>query len=203
MVNPIMDRRLILLKELLLEMKDSDSQMECLIIEIEKLSGVYYQYAYSECREEIQAEIDKYTNNNSRINNINHEITSKINFWFDFVKNTNEVSKLTFPFMFFLKKRKLRKLLKKSNDEISSITIDNRFIKEKLTLLEHQLEIKAIQKIKEDKAYLDYDRLLKKKDLLASELVYLLPTISGLCPAVIDSPGINELFKRLSKLEVA
>ena len=203
MVNPAMDRRLNLLKELLSEMKESDRQLECSIVEIEKLSGVYYQYAFSECRDEIQAEIDKYKNNNNGINNINHEITLKVNLWFDFVKNKSEISKLTFPILYFLRKRKLNKLLKRLNDEISSITIDNRFIKEKLTLLEHQLEIKAIRKIKEDKNYLDFDRLLQKKDLLAAELVYLLPTIPALCPAIIDSSGVNELFEKLLKLEVA
>ena len=203
MVNPAMDRRLNLLKELLLETMESDRLLEYSIIEIEKLSEEYYQYAFTECQEEIQEEINKYIKNNIRINDINNEITTKVNLWYDFMKDPGEMSKLTFPVLYFFRKRKLDKLLKNLNDEISSITIENRFVKEKLTLLEHQLEIKAIQKIKEDKNYLDYERLLQKKELLAAELGYLLATIPGMFPASIDSSGINELYEKLLKLQVA
>jgi len=203
MVNPVMDRRLSLLRELLLETKESDKQLEYSIIEIEKLSEEYYQKAFTECHEEIQEEIRKYIKNSSRINNINCEITTKVNLWYDFMKDSEEMSKLTFPVLYFFRKRKLHKSLKSLNDEISSITIDNRFIKEKLTLMEHQLEIKAIQKIKEDKNYSDYERLLQKKELLSAELTYLLATIPGMCPASIDNCGLNELYEKLLKLQVA
>ena len=192
------DKRKILLKELLSELKETEITLLGFTDIIEKLSDVYYQQAFSEGREEIQQEIEKYRSNNNRISAINKEITARINLWYEFVKNANERVKVSFPILFALKKKNLQKYLNKTNSEISSITIENRFAKEKLTLLEHQLEIKAMQKIKADNAYLDFDRLLQKKDLLIPELDYLIPTVPGLCPASIGSSGVEELLVKLS-----
>lgn len=203
MTNPELDRRLNLLRDLLYEMKETNLKIDHLASEIEKTSGVYYQQACGESQEEIQQEVEKYKSRISRIADISREITSKVNVWYDFSKSKSEMSSLLYPVLYYFKKQKLNKQLKKLNSEISSITIDNRFIKEKLTLLEHQLEIKAIQKIKEDNSYLEYESLLQKKELLMAELQYLLPTIPGLCPAVLDSRGVTEVLEKLSKLEVA
>ena len=87
------------------------------------------------------------------------------------------------------------------NKEILSITIDNRLIKERLTLLEHQLEISAMKKIKTGGIYQAYDKLLSRKSAIISELEYLIPTIPGLCPARIRDPGAEELLARLADIE--
>lgn len=199
-MNYANDRRINLLKELLHELKKTEKQLEGSIVEIGNLSEIYYQKALTEFYDEIQLEIDKYRDNIKRISEINNKTTENVNSWYGFAKNKDEMSGITFPIRYFLLKRKLRKSLRMMKNEVSSITIDNRFIKEKLALLEQQLEIKAIQKIKEDDSYMNYGILIQKKDLLISQLNYLIPTIPGLCPVSAGGLATDSLLEKISIL---
>lgn len=195
--------RVRLLRHLLSELKETDMQITQSTSEIKTLSYDFYNEALHESSEEIKSVIDEYYGNNDRIKAINCEITNKVNQWYEFTKSKTELVKLTYPLSYLLKKRKLKKFICKMNEEISSITIDNRFIKEKLTLLEHQLEIAALSKIKSDETYRNYDMLTEKKEELVTELKYLIPTIPGLCPVCIDISKIDELLARLELIEAA
>lgn len=196
-------RRLSLFKELLKEVKDIFRELTRLKNEIENLTCDFYNAALQESCDEIQSVLRQYNDNNSRIKSINSEITIKINEWYEFSKSTTALQKLSYPFIFLARKRFLKKFVSKKNEEISAITIDNRFVKEKLTLLEHQLEIAAIQKIKEDNKYILYEKLSGRLEALVSELKYLTPTIPGLCPLTLDNSSIDTLLVKLADMEAA
>lgn len=195
-----LQKRIKLLLELLSELKTTYLVLEEATTGIENASGSFYDETMHENRNEIHDEVEKHRKNMEKINAINNESTAGINSWYEFAKNRKEMEKLAFPIKFYLKKRSLYKSMKKANEELLSISIENRFIKEKLTILQRQLETAAIRQIKQGKGYYDYEKALLKKDSLVSELKYLIPTIPGLCPADVGNSGINALLGRVEAI---
>lgn len=175
-INP--DRRKELAAELHAELEDTSRLLREAASAIEKESGTYYDAAFRERQEELQLEVEGHKRNSERIREINEEITASINSWYGFIKNENETGKLLFPLIYHLRKRSLSKSIQKLNSEISDIVIKNRFIKEKLTILEHQLEIKAMSLARSGDNYQHYEKLQQKQSSLSSELRYLLPTVN-------------------------
>ena len=165
--------------------------------EVEKTSGDFYEEAFKEKQEELHSVMESYHKNVERVREVNNEITSSINSWYEFIKDEDNTGKLTFPLIYFFRKRTLFRKIITLNNEISTITINNRFIKENLTTLKHQLEMKAISMAKSGGSYLEYEKILLKQKSIAADLKYLLPTIPGLCPADISSSGID---KQLAKV---
>lgn len=185
---------------LLSDLKNVYGQLNNVASEVEKTSSVFYEEAFKEKQEELLSVMENYHKNVDRVREINNEITASINSWYEFIKNENETGKITFPIVYYYKKRTLNKKITKLNEEISSITINNRFIKENLTMLEHQLEIKAVSLAKSGGNYLEFEKILLKQKSIAAELKYLLPTIPGLCPADISSTGIDKLLTEIMQV---
>lgn len=177
MDNVNLQRRKELATALMADLKDINSLLADAASAIENESGMFYDEAFKEKQEELQLELESHRSNSERVREINNTITASINSWYEFIKNENETGKLIFPLVYNLRKRSLYKSLKKLNAEIYDILIKNRFIKEKLTILEHQLEIKAMSLAKSGSNYQNYEKLLQKQDSISAELKYLLPTI--------------------------
>ena len=194
MENRNMSRRRELTLELLSELQNIYAQLELASSGIQKNSDVFYEAAFSEKKEELDSIMGNYNKNIGRIRDINNEITSSINSWYEFFKDEKRIGKLTFPIAYFFKKRSLTKKILRLNEEISSLTINNRFIKENLTALEDQLEIKAVSLAKSGGNYLEFEKILLQQKSIENELKYLIPTIPGLCPADISSTGIHRLI---------
>lgn len=195
-------RRKELAVELLSELKNIYDQLESASIEVKKTSGTFYEEAFKEKKEELHSVMDNYHKNVDRVREINNEITASINSWYEFIKDENRTGRITFPITYYFKKRSLNKKIVCLNKEISSITINNRFIKENLTMLEHQLEIKAASLAKSGGNYLEFERILLKQKLIETELKYLIPTIPALCPADISSKGIDKLLTKVCQSQV-
>lgn len=191
-------RRKELAVTLLSELKNVYGQLESGSSEVEKTSGDFYEEAFKEKQEELLSVMADYHKNVNRAREINNEITASINFWYEFIKDDNKTGKITFPISYFRRKRSLNKKITGLNEDVSSITINNRFIKENLTMLEHQLEMKAVSLAKSGGNYLEFEKTLLKQKSIVTELKYLLPTIPGLCPADISSTGIDKLLTALS-----
>lgn len=196
-------RRLKLASGLLGELKCIYGRLSEIASEIETQSGSYYEKAFQEHIAEIRSEAGKFRCNVERVEEINREITNRINQWFEYVKDQKEMARLTFPLRYFLKKRSLGTVIRKLNEEVAGIAIENRFIKEQLTIWEHKLEVMAIQQIKTGEGYQVYEQLLAKREAVIQELKYLLPTIHGLCPADIGVSDIDALLNKLSSIEAA
>lgn len=190
-------RRKELVVILLSALKNVYGRLDAAASEVEKTSGVFYEQAFKEKQEELLSVMDNYHKNVDRIRAIYNEITESINSWYEFIKDEKQTGKIIFPIAFFYKKHSLNKKIAKLNEEISSITINNRFIKENLTMLEHQLEVKAVSLAKSGGNYLEYEKILLNQKSIAAELKYLLPTIPGICPTDISSTGIDKLLTEL------
>lgn len=197
MENTTCPKRIELAVTLLTELKSIYSQLKNTSSEVEKTSGDFYEEAFKEKQEELHSVMGSYHKNVERVREVNNEITSSINSWYEFIKDEDKTGKLTFPLIYFFRKRSLSRKISTLNNEISTITINNRFIKENLTTLKHQLEMKAISLAKSGGNYLEYEKILLKQKSITADLKYLLPTIPGVCPADISSSGIE---KQLAKV---
>lgn len=188
---------------LLYDLKEIYSRLDEASRDIEKCSGSFYEKMFLAGKTEIRDELDKYNANIEKIKKLNQEITEAINAWYEFTKSGHELKKLFFPLRFFIRKMQLKKNIKKLNEGISGATIANRFVREYLINWEHELELEAVQEIKQGSEYTAYEDLVNKKDMLITELKYLLPTIPGICPAELDLRNIDSLIERLLKLPAA
>ena len=87
-------------------------------------------------------------NNINKIKTINLEITNKINDWYDLVKNDEAMKNIVFPLKYYRQKKELKKAIKKANDSIMAINIENRFIEDRISTLEHEIEMKSVEHTK-------------------------------------------------------
>lgn len=184
--------------KLLSELKSLYEQLSVVASDAEKNSEVFFEQAFKDEQDKLLSVMDNYKSNVDRIRSIHNEITESVNSWYEFIKDEKQIGKITFPIKFFLTKRSLNKKINNLNEEISSITINNRFLKENLTMLEHQLKVKAVSLAKAGDNYLEYERILLSQKSIITELNYLLPTIPGTCPADITSSGIDKLLEELT-----
>ncbi len=195
-------KTLTLRKELALslldKLKNSYSELDEAASDIGNNSNSYYEEAFKEKSGEFSLLMDDYGRNVERIRQINNEIIAAINKWYQFIKDENRIGKVSFPIRYFLGKRSLNKKILKLNAENSDITINNRFLRGKLSELEHQLEVDAIVQVKSGGNYQKYENILAKQKIIATELNYLLPTIPGACPADISPEGIDGLMQNIA-----
>lgn len=173
-------------------------QLDKTASDAENTSGDFYEQAFHEREEELQSIIEKYHENIDRIREINKDITTSINSWYEFIKEEKNSALITFPVSFFIRKKRLYKKISLLNGEITEITIDNRFMKEKLAALGRQLEIRAESLARSGENYLEYEDLLTQQNAIVSDLKYLLPTIPGACPADISVSGIRKTMEALA-----
>ena len=137
----------------------------------------FMQKIHYENRDEIDKRVNTYNDSIKRVQVLNNELTKSINDWFSFTKDEKELKKIFFPIRFMVRKKKIKKRYAEIKDEISSIVISHRFMKDEIVSLEKLLEEKAIVKLKQGKEFEEYSQLLELKNRLLDELMYLLPTV--------------------------
>ncbi len=201
MSTEIMERRKEFALALLRELDRLYLQLDKAASDAENTSGDFYDQAFSERKEELQSIIEKYHENLDRIREINKEITTSINSWYEFIKDEKKSALITFPVSFFIRKKRLYKKISLLNSEITGITIDNRFVKEKLAALGHLLETRAESLARSGENYIEYEDLLTQQNVIVSDLKYLLPTIPEVCPADISVSGIRKTMEALASGE--
>ncbi|MDP4183168.1 MAG: hypothetical protein Q8942_19025 [Bacillota bacterium] len=185
--------------QLLLRLKDIHSCINKVLQGIEENSEEFFNDFFEKNVSIIQSDLDNYLLNLEKISELKAQVTDDINKWFSFAKNADETRKLSYPLKFYLRKRSLRSSLKSINDNISSLSIENRFIKEKLMTWKHDMEIECIRNIKKGDEFFSYENLIKNKNTIMEELKYILPTIEGLCPISIDLNDVEPVIEKLSK----
>lgn len=194
-----LQKRISLAKDILYSLKNILNKLQEASCNIEETSGSFFKKVFEENKSEVENEIIRYNTNLKEINRLNSEATQEINSWFDFSRSPDELKKLTFPIIFKIRKKRLKKVITKINKRISNLTIENRFIKEQLITWEKELESKALNRIKKDGKYSEYKSLLQAKDILVNELKYILATIPGLCPIEVDLTNIDKLISLLER----
>jgi len=196
-------RRIEFALSLLDELNDIYKQLKKLSSGIENNSDAFYERIFKSSKVEIQNDIDSYKANIEKTKEINMNITAKLNEWYNFTKDTNEIKKVTFPIKMHFMKKNLKNTITKMNEEISSLSIENRFIKEKIINWEQELSVRALHQIREGKEFHDYEDLIRKKDSIILELKYLLPTISGITPLEFDLDNIDNVKEKLLNIVAA
>lgn len=196
-------RRIDLAIQLLMELKEVYEEISQASSQMESCSRSFLKAVFNNCRHEIQEDIDRYNSNIEEIKKLNLEATRKINSWHDFIKDESQLRKLLFPLKLYSRKRSLMASINAYNRKISEITIENRFIKERIAAWLQQLGLKAVQQYKAGNEYRSYAELLVRKNSLIEELKYLLPTIPDACPAEISREKLEALIERITRLAAA
>ncbi len=198
-----MGKRSTFVLSLLNELNSVYKELKALSSGIENNSDNFYERIFSSSRIEIQGDIDSYKTNLQRMKEINMEITAKLNEWYDFIKDSNEIKKVSFPIKLYFMKKKLKSSITKMNGDISSLSIENRFIREKIINWEQDLSVRALHEIREGEEFHNYEELVRKKDNIISELKYLLATIPELAPVEFDLDNIDKMIDKLLKIAAA
>ncbi len=188
---------------LLNELSDIHKQLKCLSSGIEGNSDAFYEKIFNSSKFEIESDIESFKANLERMKEINMNITTKLNEWYDFIKDSSEIKKVTFPFKMHFMKKNLKNIITKLNEEISSLSIENRFIREKIINWEQELSVRALHQIREGSEFHSYEELVRKKDSIIFELKYLLPTIPGIIPIEFDLNNIDKIIDKLLKIVAA
>jgi tRNA G10 N-methylase Trm11 len=195
--DEIIKERIDLALDLLHELKDLSEAAAERFTDIEKYSVHFYQGLFEQERSSIQDEIDKYKRNTEKITQLNYEIIDEINLWYAFAKDHQEIKQILFPLKFWRIQQKIKKKIKKLNQEIDRVMLENRFIKEKIGLWEQELENKALQEIKQGDYYQSYLRLIERKADVISHLKYLLTTLPLKYPIKLDLKKLNVFIDEL------
>lgn len=188
---------------LLHELNDVYKQLKGLSSGIENNSDTFYEKIFDSSKVEIQGDIDSFKANLERMKEINMNITAKLNEWYDFIKDSTEIKKVTFPLKMHFMKKNIKSTITKMNEEIASLSIENRFIREKIINWEQELSVRALHQIREGEEFHTYEALVRKKDSIILELKHLLPTIPDLTPFEFSLDNIDKMIDKLLKIVAA
>ncbi|NLD49597.1 MAG: hypothetical protein GX660_20815 [Clostridiaceae bacterium] len=188
---------------LLNNLKDIYEELKELSSDIENCSESFYENLFKSSRVEVENDIENYKNNIQKMKQLNINVTTKINEWYSFIKDTNEIRKVTFPIKLYFRKKAFKKTIDKMNSEILDLSVENRFIREKIINWEQELSVRALQEMKKGDEFSKYEELNRKKDHLVSELTYLLATIPDLESAEFDMNNIDTIIDKLLKIAAA
>lgn len=188
---------------LLNNLKEVYEELKELSSDIENCSESFYENMFKASRAEIENDIENYKNNIQKMKQLNIDVTSKVNEWYTFIKDTNEIRKISFPIKLYFRKKSFKKTIDKMNSEILDLSVENRFIREKIINWEQELSVRALQEMKKGAEYNKYEELSKKKDYLVSELTYLLATIPDLESVEFDLSSIDTIIDKLLKIAAA
>ncbi|MFZ5945449.1 MAG: hypothetical protein ACOYVD_15205 [Bacillota bacterium] len=184
-------------KQLLLELKIVYERLDRITREIEGISAVFLEEFYTNNREIIQKDIERLKLNIEKIKNNNYEVIEAINQWYGFVNNVQEMGKTFFPLKFLWKRYSLKKSIKKTNQKISKLSVDNRLIRENLKNKEKELELKAVQEMKKSGLYKEYEDLLGKKGQYIFDLIQVLSTLPFYSDRELDLENIDGCIEEL------
>lgn len=188
---------------LLNNLKEAYKELKELSTGIESDSDTFFEKLFNSSKVEIQGDIEAYKANIEKMKQLNLSITERMNEWYDFIKDSNEIKKVTFPLKLYFKKKNFKKTILHMNREISEISIENRFIREKIINWEQELGVRALQEIKKGDEFSKYEELIRRKDNLISELKYLLATIPDIDPVEFDLDNIDKIIDKLLKMAAA
>ncbi|TYQ12924.1 UNVERIFIED_CONTAM: hypothetical protein Cloal_3965 [Acetivibrio alkalicellulosi] len=180
---------------LLNNLKEIYAKLREISSNIENDSDKFYENFFNSSKYQVQEDIDNYLSNVEKIKDYNLLITEKINEWYDFIKDSNEIKKVFFPIKLHFKKKYIKNYISKAKQSISELSIENRFIREKIINWEQELSVKSLQQIREDNKYKTYEQLIMQKDHIVSELKYIIATLPDINVVKINADSIDTLIE--------
>jgi len=147
----------------------------------------------------IREKVDAFNSNVARIKAIHQELTKAVNAWYDFTRDDKKIHRLDFPIRLSARRRTISRTIMSLKEEISSLLIKNRLIREDIQKLERDLEFEATQRLKKDVRYEDYTAHLLHKTEILEELRYLLPSLPGQPVKAIDTARLEDALASVPK----
>ncbi len=198
MSSDTVERRKTLAKEYLMQLKDVRDHLQALSDDLGDSSGTFLSKVYEDHYGKIREKIDVFNKNVEKVKEINLMITATFNDWYLFTKNDKELKSLFFPIRLYFKRKQMQARTKELKQEITSIGIKNRLVREDIQHLESTLEYEATVRLKKDVRYEDYASHLKTKSQLIEELKYLLPTLPDFPIREIQMDRLEEAIQVLA-----
>lgn len=184
-------RRLILIDKLAKNIKEINTALIDYVSDIENLSHDLFIKLLHENNNSVRTDSDTFRLNLNRVRQMNGQATSQINGLFSLMKDDSEMKKIGFPLKFHTKKRELAVQIKKLNETIASIIVENRFIKEQLSIRKNEYEKDIIKQVNRSGKFEAYQQILNKKKKLMSDLEYLLTSVKHLFPDKVPLADIG------------
>lgn len=192
------ERRKTLAVDLLTQLKDARDHLNDIMTNINDSSGEFLGKVYEDNYDKIREKVNLFNQNVERVKALNLETTASFNEWYLFIKDDKQLSSLLFPLRIRLKRKQMKARTREIKQEITSIGIKNRLIREDIMRLESDLEYEATVRLKKDVRYNDYLSHIKIKSMLVEEIKYLLPTISEIDISEIHMDRLEETIEALS-----
>lgn len=164
---------------LLFHLKETYNQLHNLTTKIKTTYSTYFEQISAEQRELIEKEVTTLKTNIAKIKQYNYKITEEINKWHQFSTNPQEVAKTLYPIKFFIKRFQLNNKIHSINKNIYRTSVENRLAKENLKKIENSIEKTILDRLKDSGIYKEYEETLSFKEILISDLKYLLPTLTS------------------------
>lgn len=197
MSNDNIIKRKALALKLITQLKNVRDHLKKISTDLDDSSTLFLSKVYEDHNEKIQEKVDLFNKNVERVKNLNHEITAVVNDWYAFIKSEKELRSLFFPIRLYFKRKQMQSKSKELKQEITSISIKNRLIREDIQRLESNLEHEATLRLKKNVQYEDYLSHLKTKTQLIDEIKYLIPTLSGVPIREIHIDQLEEVLASL------
>ncbi len=198
MSSDTVERRKTLAREYLVQLKNVRDHLQTLSDDLGDSSGTFLSKVYEDHYGKIRDKIDVFNKNVEKVKELNLMITATFNDWYLFTKNDKELKSLFFPIRLHFKRKQMQAKTKELKQEITSLGIKNRLVREDIQRLESTLEYEATVRLKKDVRYEDYASHLKTKSQLIEELKYLLPTLPDFPIREIQIDRLEEAIQSLA-----
>ncbi|MCX7774021.1 MAG: hypothetical protein N2376_13005 [Clostridia bacterium] len=187
-----LERRFTLAAELIAGLIEIRNHILKLTDDLGEESNGFLRKVYEDYSDKIKEKVALFNQNVEKVKGLNHDITNEVNGWYAFIKDEKALGSFLFPLRLYAKKKQVRGRIRELKQEISSIAIKTRLIREDIQRLQGDLEYEAAQRLKKDVRYEDYLSHLKLKSRLVEELNYLLPTLAGIPGKIIFLENLEE-----------
>ena len=196
-------QRLTLAKDILQALSEMNDKLACLQNQLVEVSKDIFIKVYNDRLVELSQNKTILETNNHDIHLLNTEAIKSINHWREWCNTPSNCNKVLFPFKYFFKINRFKKVVSNINQEVIQKSIENRLIHEKISSWEIEIKRLAENTLKESNPYKNFYELINQKKLLLEDLTYLLSTIPTLHPIEIDftnNHGLDELLLKLKTL---
>lgn len=126
------------------------------------------------------------------------EITRIISGWHHFTSEPEAQRHWSFPFRLNRLGRETNMKLKKEQDRISSLVLQNRLLEEEIRRLGDTVQRDALSRLKGTSGHADWEMAVERKQRIVDDLRLLLPTIPAVATCKLDSSLPLVLADRLA-----
>lgn len=184
--------RIALVNEIITELKSTCTRIEELRSNLEKEFKDFCEKTYEREKVRIDIEMQEYKKNLEISRNLNITITGCVNRLNLLMDSEESLGSILLPLRYFILKRRIKSLIRKSNNLLARLSICNRLHEQKVMQSMNGLKNKAGNWLKSRNCYKELEELFDKKKKLFDDLTFLIPTITDFdLNAAMNNSGHN------------